>query len=261
MATFYGSSTIIEGGYRETGNKYTGIVSSYVYKGTQAQIEAKRDYYMTLGARYDIEQTEGGVWVLTVDMPGDEPEYSWEIMTEARGIDILNADAFVDITPTNRAMITNWFDGETYDTGSGTIKDLPEFSGDATQIALCQTACGWKLMGITEMTDFIPVLKSSYIVEREYEIYDANSHVNEVHTVDTMIGVELIPPRLWDSLNNDYSVSVTDTEFPGGAKTFKFNYGWLKGPPQITQMGALKVQVVQEYRFAAYPEDIYGPMI
>jgi len=227
------------------------------FKGSAAEMTALYNQYKSAGMSCDLEK--GPVWTLTLDELGEEPEYSWEVLIETQAVDILVTSYFGNISMVNRAKIRQYFNNP-----DDFNYKMPAFVDDGSK-TLARSAWYLKFRGEDTVTVFIPVMRTSYVVTMNYEIPTSTENVDVVHTKSTMIAIEKIPSRLWGTLADSYSTTFnhTTTDESGTSITFTStrNYGWLKGPPQVSQVGFDRVTILQEYRYAGFAQEVYCTMI
>ena len=240
--------TLVEQPIRESYTLTGGFKTTRTYKGTQAEIEALYATYIANGSSADIE--EGAFWTLTVDIQGEDPEYTWEVLSEAQSVDVLMTDLFVGLTANERLA----------------IRDFDNFEGDLTSwptgisTSLAKKAFLLKLRGLDQVTLLIPVMRTAYTVNADFQIPTSTTNIDVVHSTSTMINIEQIPPRLWGTLEASSTYTVSDT-IGGDTIIMTYSKGWLKGTPTVTYTGKGKINVGQAYRFASYSNDVYGSMI
>jgi len=260
MSNVWRGSTLVEAAGRETFSRNAGYRSYKVFKGTETEITNLYLQYTSLGSTCEVQK--GPVWTLTVDIQGEDPVFQYEILLEPKVIDILDTDAFKVVTNKNVFLINYTADNvsASLDTGTGQIA-YPDFDGDATQEALATKALTLKLHGFSEMTLFVPVMRVSYVVSSDYQVPNSVTNIDVVHSTDTMINVENIPIGIWGALQDSYTTTVASTIYNNQTVNLVYNYGWLKRPPQVTYQSNNRIQVTQEYQFAAWVVDVYGSMI
>lgn len=252
-ANIYGAS-IAEQPVRQTYSLTAGHRTTRTYTGRYANIYALYQDYVAQGSSCELTQDGvADIWTLVVDVQGEDPEVSWDVITEAQSVDILMTEMFTGLTPNERQAIKDYFDN--YEGQS--ISGLAD-KGISTDLA--KKAFLLKLRGLDQVTLFLPVLLVNYIVSNNYEILNATTNVDVIHSTNTLISAEEIPSRLWGALMDSYSVTYSES-LDGVIVPLVYHYGWLKGPPQISLVGKGKTKIVQEYRFGAHSADVYGDLI
>lgn len=272
--TYYGAS-VVKTEDRISWNINTGPHQYLTFAGTQAEIESLYSQYTANGATCEIKV--GAPYTLTVDVYGEDPTYTWEILTEVKSIPIAESINFRGLSVSNQTEMTIWrkniglygkasssYADKGYLTGS-----FPNFTGDADQIAMAEKAMLLSIRGVDNITLFIPTLRVSYVVSTNYQMGNATSDVDRVFSTAACISAENVPSRLWLAMPNSYTETYNNTLYPPGGPTagapptlpMVWNVGWLKGPAQVQHSGYSKITISQEYRYAAYTEEVYKIMI
>lgn len=275
MSVMYHGAQVVKTEDRTSWNINTGPHQYLTFKGTQAEIESLYNDYTANGATCEI--TVGAPYTLTVDVYGEDPTYTWEILTEVKSIPIAESINFRGLTVSNQSEIKIWekniglygkasssYADKGYLTGS-----FPNFTGNAEQIAMAEKAMLLNIRGVGQITLFIPCLQVSYVVSTNYQVGNATANVGSVFSTAAVIAAENVPSRLWLAMPNSWTETYNNTLYPPGGPSagspptlpMTWNLGWLKGPAQIQHSGYSKITISQQYRYAAYTQEVYGSMI
>lgn len=275
MSVIYRGAMVVKTEDRISWNINTGPHQYLTFAGTQAEIENLYGQYTANGATCEIKV--GAPYTLTVDVYGEDPTYTWEILTEVKSIPIAQSVNFRGLSVSNQAEMIIWrkniglygkesssYANKGYLTGS-----FPNFTGSAAQIEMAERAMLLSIRGVGNITLFIPTLRVSYVVSTNYQITNATSYVDRVFSTAACISAENVPSRLWLAMPNSWSETYANTLYPPGGPAsgsapilpMTWNLGWLKGPAAVQHSGYSKITISQEYRYAAYTEEVYGTMI
>jgi len=253
MSNIVKGQTSVEQPVRLSYTRTRGERTMLSYRGTEEQMRSLYTYYKGLGSTCDL--SGGPVWALEVDVIGEDPEYSWEVVTEAQSVDILRTRAYFQLAAENRGRINQFFDDPSVFNYKMVTTD---FVGTTTQKALALQGWFLKYRGLDNVTLWVPVMRTAYVVGSSTQLPTATTNVDVVHTTSTMIGIEAIPSTIWPALQDSYRDVYVDPD--NGYKAI-YNTGWIKGPPQVTHVGFNRISLTQEYRYAMYADDVYGSMV
>ena len=109
-----------------------------------------------------------------------------------------------------------------------------------------------KLMvgGLKSVRVNAPTIRHTRIMRRDFTVQQAYDKVGRVFTTTTLKTYEGVPAQVLFGIPNDSD--------PTRGDGLTVHYGWLKKPASIQQISAGQWQIVQEYYWGLWSEDIYG---
>lgn len=167
---------------------------------------------------------------------------AWELVPNLAEKDILES-SFVDaLTAAEKKEILDAVNA------SGA---LPTFAGTnaATMTKIAKLMVG----GLKYVRILAPTIRHTRIMRRDFTVAQAYDRVGSVFTTSSLRSYENVPSQVLFDLPN--------TADPSRGDSLNFNYGWLKKPASIQQISGGQWQIVQEYDWGLWSEDIYGATV
>lgn len=171
-----------------------------------------------------------------VDDPNAPLVDAWELQPNIVEKDLMDADvsAVNSLTTAQKKEVTDAVQS------SGT---LPTF-GSSTQTTLAKLL----VAGVRSVRIFAPVLRRTRLVRRDYTVKDALTNVGSVIAAASFTNYEAVPAILLFSLPAGGTVT---------RDSLTLKYGWYKKYPAVTQVSGGQWQLVQEWEYGLWSNDLY----
>lgn len=178
----------------------------------------------------------------------------WELVPTLAEKDILDSEISLisTIGASNMVILKNIISGTGPDTWTGdpttTFNNNP--SADYTA-----TVKFWNLYqaGFKTVRVLAPTIRHTRVMRRDFTVAQAYDRIGRVFTTTSLRTYENVPAQVLFDLPN--------TSDPTRNDGITVHYGWLKKPASIQQVSEGKWQIVQEYDWGLWPEDIYGTTV
>lgn len=232
-------------------SKSRGYYEAYVEDFTTLEAAEAMGWSLSpRGYEWECSPLGGGCWRLTarndtaangaggvINNPNVPLNDIWELQPNVVEKDFLAADSslVIGLSAFEIAQVREF--------GEDVKKDISGL------IESQQTLVKLMRVGVTTTRVFAPVLRHQKLVRRDYTIKDSLTGVGNIYSPAALANRENIPGSLLFNLPNDSSQGRTDG--------LTFQYGWLKKYPVITQVSEGKWQLVQEWEYGLWSNDLY----
>lgn len=237
---------------------YKAPVYSKVFKGTLAEINIKKNYYLALGYKCNVQDGPGGIRTLTATFEGqvgsdgetpveneDALEYVWELSPNVVEVDILDYKPMVQsIYPENvNAIKDALINPPKHGYPSWNFKGHPNAT---EEWQTCSTI--WNLIksGYKTISVNQPLLRKTTTIPLDSSLGRFANYINRIYSLNALIaeGLPSNITQLFLPEPTPPAVSVT--------QPLTLAYGWKKDYPTIQESTNSTITVTQNWKFGLY---------